>query len=122
MNTITQTEREYLRCDNSFSYCGEHAETVRNLVRHLLDTLESAEAAVKCAESRHLEDRHTLQALASEHAARAYELERQRDRLAEKATYACNHDCPFDECCPFPSGDCEKITALDWLEWSANRE
>ena len=54
--------------------------------------------------------------------AHAAELERQRDRLAEKAVFACNRDCPFDECCPFPSGDCNNITAHDWNEWAAQEE
>ena len=57
--------------------------------------IRSLLASINAAEARHLEDRHTWQALASEQAARADELERQRDRLAEIIP-----ECPdqhFDE-------------------------
>ena len=48
--------------------------------------IRSLLATINAAEARHLEDRHTWQALASEQAARADELERQRDRLIEALT------------------------------------
>ena len=52
---------------------------------------------------------------------RAAELERQRDRLAGIAKYACTDgECPMDGApCPFSDKDCEYVSVEDWLEWAA---
>ena len=43
---VTPKERQCLREPQAFSYCGENAETVRNVVHYLLNALEESEACV----------------------------------------------------------------------------
>ena len=134
MTTITLEKRKRWR-ERALLF-GHVAGSPSYQIMQLLDALREAEARIEEfqgirnrldvlmdeAEARHLEDRHTLQALASEHAARAAELERQRDWLANILGLACRaSDCPVkDESCPIPRRICGDVTTGDWANAAAD--
>ena len=124
MTTITQEERaELRRSTNKYQHvlC-----STDHIINRLLDALESAESARDAAireyttiatdygRAKGYADGMEIRAKSAE--SRVAELERQRDRLASKLSYACHSvGCPMEDDCPFPLVRCEGVTPEDWI-------